>query len=231
MNNEFFFNEELPKWPGLLVVGQPITKEQAMEVLIRTDGLDFMCNDRDWDRALTKLVYAVDSLSWNLNDGLKEQLGIEGWNEQTQYTELRRSVVKPVELYYLRNERISSSWIGGPHGWCKWDGSIGCSNYNVGKWPGIEEIYNEWVLVAEAFPFLDLKSQLLDCEIGDDKTATAVVEFTIKDGKVSMSVPTKLIAEPKFDFGDRFTAQYPERGCTMEQFVEAFEYVKTKFTK
>jgi hypothetical protein len=45
MKKQEFFNLYLPKWPGLLVVGKPVTREQAMEIIIRTDSLWFSTND------------------------------------------------------------------------------------------------------------------------------------------------------------------------------------------
>ena len=134
-------------------------------------------------------------------------------------------------LSYLNNNQIVSSWIGGPHGWCDWEGNIYTKNYNIGKWPSVEEVYNEWVTIAEAFPFLSLKSQLLNCEAGqDDIEQKPVVEFVIKDGKVEMVEPSYLITFASFgveDMSDRFSNPYSERGCTIEQFKEAVDYVKS----
>jgi len=235
MTNEDFFNKGLPKWPGLLVVGKPVTKEQAMEIIIRTDSLDFMCNDHTWSRALNQVVYNVDSGdSWHgIRDAIKEQLGIDDWNDQSRYEDERKALVNKIDLYFLENHQIASSWIGGAHGWCDWAGNIGCHNYNIGKWPDIEAVYNEWVTVAEAFPFLDLRSQVMNCEVSqDDVVQEAVVEFIVKDGKVTMEEPEALIAAPVFNTKSvmaRFTDPHAERGCSYDQFTRAYNLVKEKY--
>ena len=56
--------------------------------------------------------------------------------------------ISHIELEYLSNHRIVSSWIGGPHGWCNWEGNIGCNNYNIGKHPSCKEVYNEWIKMS-----------------------------------------------------------------------------------
>ena len=61
--NEHFFKRELPKWPGLLVIGDKVTPEQAMEILIRTDNLQLSSNDRKFDQQLNEIVYGVKG-SW-----------------------------------------------------------------------------------------------------------------------------------------------------------------------
>ena len=39
----------LPKWPALVVKGKKITKEEAAEILIRTDDFWFSANDHDFE--------------------------------------------------------------------------------------------------------------------------------------------------------------------------------------
>lgn len=222
MDNQEFFNKSLPKWPGLLVIGKPVTKEQAMEIVLRTDRLDFSCNDREWSKQLNKIVYNVESTGRSINDAIKEQLGITDWNEQFEYQVKQKNLLNPLELDYLQNSQIASSWIGGAHGWCSWGGNIG-------------EVFNEWTIIAEAFPFLDIRSQLLNCEVsGVDVEPMAVVEFVIKAGKVTMVEPQELIAMPSFSSASimgRFTNPHAERGCMIEQFTTAYNLVTTKFAQ
>ena len=53
------FEVELPKWPALVVIGESVTKEQAMEILIRTDSLYFGCNDKEWEEELNFIVLVL----------------------------------------------------------------------------------------------------------------------------------------------------------------------------
>lgn len=240
MTKEELFNLDLPKWPALLVVGKPVSREQAMEIIIRTDDLYFSSNDRKFDKQLNECFYdveIVDELYGGCNRAIAKKLNVEenNYSEIYQYQENKQSEVASLNLSYLGNSQIVSSWIGGPHGWCDWNGNIGTRNYNIGKWPSVEEVYNDWVQIAEAFPFLELTSQLLNCEAGDDDTINqAVIEFRIKNGEVEMVNPTELISIAEFGDADmykRFSDPYAERGCTIEKFREAVSYVRNKFKK
>lgn len=237
MTQEEFFNLDLPKWPALLVVGKPVTREQAMEIILRTDDLYFSSNDHPFNKLLSEYFYDIevtDGYYGSEGKAIAKKLNVEENDYKTiwDYKEQKSSEIKSLDLHYLSNSRIVSSWIGGAHGWCHWDGNIGTSNYNIGKWPSVGEVYNDWVQIAEAFPFLELTSQLQNSEAGDDTIAVPVVEFRIKDGKVEMVNPTELITESKFDEAlviRKLSDRYGERGCTIEMFREAVDYVKNKY--
>ena len=87
---------------------------------------------------------------------------------------------------YITNAWISCSFIGGPHGWCHPDGTIEYTN-NVGKWPSVDEIYNEWYTVAQAFPFLELEVTLMSEEEGCG--GSPVVSYLARDGRVEVVDP------------------------------------------
>lgn len=240
MTKEEFFELDLPKWPALLVVGKPVTREQAMEIIIRTDNLFFSSNDRSFNKQLNEYFYDLEITDDSYGGdrvAIAKKLKVQenDYNAIWKYREEKESEVNPLNLAYLGNEQIVSSWIGGPHGWCDWNGNIGTRNYNIGKWPSVEEVYKDWVQIAEAFPFLELTSQLLNCEAGDDDTINqAVVEFRIKNGEVEMIEPTELITVAQFGDADmyrRFSDPHVERGCTIGKFREAVDYVRNKFKK
>jgi hypothetical protein len=229
---KMLFEIELPKWPALVVVGEPVTKEQAMEILIRTDSLYFGCNDREWEKELNFIVYGFKD--GNVDDRLKEKHGIPKGQYSPEFYTIKESYLNryaPIELAYLGNHRIASSWIGGAHGWCSWDGSIGCSNYNIGKWPSVQQVFEDWVAIASEFPFLDLKCQLMNEEAGESESLKPLVEFRIKDGKVEIYEPGEILAIPSFGTEDmiaRFNDPHGERGCSLETVKEAFEFVEKK---
>jgi hypothetical protein len=174
----------LPKWPGLLVVGDPVTPTQAGEILIRTDDLNLLCNDRAWTLKANKMFgfphdpYSRQPIPW----------------EELQ--RLRKQVYQQIELTYLCNHQIADCWVGGVHGWCDWHGNIGCHTYNIGKWPTIEEVEDDWKAIAKAFPFLRLKSQLLADEISEEVAHHPVVEYDVCDGCVTTNMhPTELLVK------------------------------------
>jgi hypothetical protein len=230
------FDKELPKWPALVVKGKPVTKDQAKEIIVRTSGFYFGCNDREWESIINELIFGIRATSNEFDKLLKEKHGIDE-KDFNKFWEIKESYYEkysPIEnLYYLSNSRISSSWIGGPYGWCSWNGKIGCSNYNIGKYPSVTGVYNEWVRIAEAFPYLDLKCQLMDSEAGENEEPKPVVEFEIKNGKVEAYEPTGILDYPVFgseDISFRFSNPYAERGCDQETLKDAFEYTEAIFS-
>lgn len=167
------------KWPRLIVTGQPVTHQQANEILLRTNCWWYLGgNDRLW----TRLV--ADAVS----------LTLDGYDNPT--TDTTRALIarwNVLELEYLANARIESSWIGGPHGWCDWNGTIGCANYNIGKWPSAEQVTAEWAAIAAAFPFLSLDAQVVEDEGEAD---TAAVQWRVRDGVVEVVEPGELLRAP-----------------------------------
>ena len=210
----------LPKWPGLLVVGKSVSLEQAEEILIRTASFHFSSNDRAFQRDLYKAlgVPLTEDISypypeWEILQEVEKKYG-------------------NLPLEYLHNSQIVSSYVGGPHGWCDWEGNIGCNSYNIGKWPSVEEVYREWKLIAAAFPFLILKSQLFNgetCE-SDERELRPIVQFNIADGVVwlrepeaePIGNPTSTLPSLRNDLSRLFTPGR-ERGCTINKFKHALE--------
>jgi hypothetical protein len=235
MTKEELFSKGLPKWPALVVKGKPVTEDQAKEIIVRTDGFCFSCNDREWEKEINEIIYGVRGSTFgDLEKSLKERHNIDE-KDWSGYYDVKDTYTKKYSvlggLNYITNSRIASSWIGGPHGWCAWNGRIGCSNYNIGKWPSVESVYNEWVIIAEAFPFLELKCQLMDSEAGENEEPKPVVEYEIKNGKVKIYEPKDILDYPVFGSEDmirRFTDPHAERGCSSKTLKEAFEFVAKK---
>lgn len=150
----------LPKWPALVVTGKPVTEDQAIEIIFRTHS--------------SYLANASNDV--NFNNYISTFLS--GQNKWKQIP----------ELYYMCNHQISTAWIGGPHGWINWEGQIFTNNYNIGKWPSVEEVQLELSSIAKAFPFLDMKVQLMSGETCE-KDNKPLVQFNVKNGKVKSFVP------------------------------------------
>lgn len=240
MKNKDFFNLSLPKWPAMVVVGRPVTREQAMEIIIRTDDLYFSSNDHRFNKQLNEYFFdvkiEVDGYS-ALDAAIRTKLGLSSDNQHKFYHEVydytgnKRLEVGQLNLDYLRNSRIVSSWIGGAHGWCDWNGNILCDNYNIGKWPSVKEVYNEWKIIAKAFPYLDLTCQLMNHEASCEDMVdnpSPIVDFIVKNGKVRMKTPNGYLRVPSFpEFS--FEIFNNERGCTFNQFKDAVDYCRNLF--
>lgn len=209
----------LPKWPGMVVTGDRVTPDRAMEIIVRTDSLNFCLNDHAFERHLNEALGVgkhsrhSDTWDWDKLEEVRASLGcLDG-------------------LEYLRNSRIGSSWIGGPHGWCDWDGTIGCNNYNIGKWPTCEDVFGEWEAIARAFPFLCLRCQLFDGETCEEGIRP-VVEYSVGGGTVDAIEPTDTLTPVPNDTAaevrELLFNPHRERGCAIEQFRRAVEHVRIK---
>lgn len=215
-------NRGLPKWPAFTVDGKRVTMEQAREIIIRTDHVfDYIgCNDRDWIKQIVRVMglpKSDDFLGYDDNalDALSEKIG-------------------HIPIEYLANSRVMSSFVGGPHGWIDWSGNVFCNSYNIGKWPSVEEVYDDWSKIAEAFPYLELTSQLFSGEAGSDEEIHPVVEFEVKGGKVEVKEPTVAHRVTGCDIvGSMMGLGMPcrERGCTIQMFEAALNEVLNKGTK
>lgn len=201
---------ELTKWPRLLVAGEDVTREQANDILIRTNSPYLSCNDKAWVRVVAD-AYGIPlgeygDPDWRATRVVYEQLGC-------------------LDLHYLSNDRVMSSWIGGPHGWCGWDGTIGCSSYNIGKWPTVEEVQEDLDAIAEAWPFLNLHLQLLTDE-GDGEIAAT---WAVKEGEAYLVEPVGHVAE-RLELSEtqilgRLMFVGGERGVSPERLREALQQV------
>lgn len=213
---------ELTKWPQLQVVGEQVTRAQANEILLRTNQWEYTLstNDRAWAYDIIDVLELTRSNDRNSFipatmhslDDLNQRLGV-------------------LDLSYLSNQRISSAWIGGPHGWCDWDGTIYTASYNIGKWPTVEDVTEDWYTIAEAFPYLNLRAQLLP----DEGEQPPAVEWTVKNGSVKtnfepstqLAVPGDWTANERTLLGMVRGLRSPgrERGVSLDRLREAYVQV------
>lgn len=208
---------DLTKWPRLLVLGEPVTREQANEILVRTDDWWMGTNDRAWEQAVYALAAEVGHPGSPYGGSVTDHFpAVMAWQERLGI----------LDLHYLDNRRIASSWIGGPHGWCDWEGKIGCSNYNLGKWPSVEAVTDDWTAIAAAFPYLTLHAQLVTDEGEGEVAAT----WAVRDGKAALVEPVGQILDIPADdvegmvFGLLYSANR-ERGVSVNRLQEALAQV------
>ena len=208
-----YFSEfpELTKWPRLIVVGENVTRQQASEILIRTNQWWLGTNDLQFKRS----VFALAGIKWDGNRFVPDSCSLHAFERK----------IRMLDLQYLENNQIASAWIGGPHGWCDWNGYIGCSNYNIGKWPSVEDVHHEWNLIAEAFPYLRLTAQLIPNEGESEK---AVVEWNVANGVARIGHPAQVL-EPTDVSEDVFLSivmdRTRERGVSLDRLQEALSQV------
>lgn len=199
-------NLTLPKWPALVVQGDPVSAQQAMEILVRTDSWRLMTNDAEFEAEIAAAL----------------NLPYDGWTLDPKGMDAWRSMLVVLPLNYLCNERIASIAWKGPHGWCSWDGAIEARGYSVGKWPEVQAVLDEWQTIAAAFPYLRLTAQLWDWSSENEDHDRPLVEYTIAHGEVSVHEPRIDIGRPKRGTKDAVTL---ERGVTVEHLRKAVDHV------
>ena len=235
MQKDKLLSKELCKYPIMLVVGNPITKEQAYELIIRTSSLYYSTNDAEWEESLNEVIYGFKVRMFQYGV-FKSHLGFteegnELYDAIYKYQKTISADLKILDLCYVTNcYKIATQYYYGPYGWCDWDGKIFSSHFSIGvKYPTCGEIYDEWVTIAEAFPFLDLKCQLVNYDYDGVYEKHPTIQFNIKGGKVKFSEPrkfiTNIINRLPVDFNDR----NHERGCTIEVFKDAVELIRNKY--
>lgn len=224
---ENFKRPGLPKWPELRVVGESVTEEQAAEMIVRLGTsaiLSPSTNDRAWEKEILSLtgLSSIYDLAWG-----------ESMRDHWKAAHAWREKLRSIELEYLDlNRAIATSYIGGCVTWVAWNGAIGQTGHNIGKWPSVETVAEEWQAIAEAFPFLRLRAQLFSgewCEEGIE----AVVEYSIQNGDVFVGPPTDILpglspgaieAAIVADFHNR-----SERGCALDRLRNGMNLVLQKF--
>jgi len=185
----------LPKWPQMMLTGFSVTRQQAEEIIFRTDTFfeGQHGNDTEW----IKTTYDKFGLNYSYDRDLdcsKNENILKKMNHI--YTE------------YVHNSWTSTSYIGGPHGWCNPNGYI-YYNTNIGKWPSIRSVKNDFEILSKEFPYLDMTATLMSGEFSENDTFP-IVQFKIKNGVVEIIDPSDDIFEKEIvtipnggSFGER----------------------------
>lgn len=213
---------DLPKWSRFVVEGDDVTPDKAAEIIVRTCDLYFYSNDHDWRRQVHK---ALGILSTTNTHGMS--------SPDSDKIKKVKNELGVLDLDYLQNHQIASSYIGGPHGWCSWDGHIGCDGYNIGKYPSVKSVYKEWKQIATTWPFLKLRCQLWNKGYGEeDSHQRPVIEYIIENGNVTVIEPKKKLRHPCA------VSSFPvvlirngERGCTLDDIELGVNAAKNSVNK
>lgn len=190
MNETKLLDRALPKWPQMIVTGTSVSEEQAMEIIRRTDTFIRyrFGNNHEFVEAAKKVLRLPEIPESN---GPAQGRDIEAWHAAWEDYEKKEAEYMEkwqyIETEYVKNSWISSTFIGGPHGWCHPDGTIKWTD-NIGKWPEVKEVYNEWKVIAEAFPYLELEVSLMDGESCEYRNRP-VISFLIREWKVNIVDP------------------------------------------
>lgn len=226
-----FFGINLPKWAGILILGEPVTPEQAKQIIHATtpslyDDMRYAGNSFEFQKA-----YDRKSFSILMDMGYSQHMEGSAELSDTQ-AKIRKFVcglddqLSPVlPLEFLKGNLGNSCYFGGPTGWCNPSGEISLLGINIGKYPSVREIFTEWSLIAKKFDFLDLTCVILDNEWCDE-TASGRVGFRVKSGEVSMFIP----CEGEVDTLASGIADKSIQSKPMYDYSELEEYLGVKIT-
>lgn len=226
---QHFFNRDLPKWPKMLVTGKPVTVEQAQEIIRRTDSFFGYFGGGNNHKYIARVREALGmSPSRTLYDSTPEERRVasekmDTWREEWGY----------IYTEYVINSWISCNFIFGPHGWCHPDGTIFFAD-NVGKWPSVREVYEDWNILARHFPFLEVDITLFDGEAGKERIKP-VVSMRVREGVVLFS--EEIIhrdpsegARRDFRTLDQFLPFYPSEQGIPWEWIEKWSSKKKDFS-
>lgn len=194
-------NVDPGKWPRLVVRGHDVTPEQADVIIVRTTDLGWLSGkDPEWNNAVN-VAFGI------VNDRIGSAI------ERTRNLRLR----------WLTNRRIATSWIGGPHGWCDWNGRIFTNTYGL-KYATVDGVAAEWSMIAVAFPFLNLEAWL----IADEGNGPVAAHWKVAAGSVRELPATPAPSIPDaFDFTAMVYAGLHDNGhrhgVTLERLYAAIE--------
>lgn len=185
--DEQFFDLALPKWPQMIVRGKAVTVEQAKEIILCTD--DTLTSGYGW--SYNNSTFFV---KFRVSAGFKES------GDDWSLSEHIKSRIGCIETAYISNDYAISSFIGGPHGWCNPNGTIHFTD-NVGKWPSVKELYDDWVIIAERFPFLHLDATMYSGESCESDTYP-ICTFSVRGTTVTVGKPVIYIDEELYASSD-----------------------------
>jgi hypothetical protein len=204
------------KWLRLLVSGHNVPRAMGEEIILATfQPENFHVNDAWFERQVAgALDMEVDTYGWISYESAKRY----------------RAAVGGLELNWMGNHQIGSSWIGGPHGWVDWDGKVGCGSYNLGKYPSNEEITEDLTLIAARWPGLKLWVQVLDHEgdgpvSGEWKVDGGEVERFDKLNYNHVTPPIEL--DPVDTAMNLIYKQDRERGISIDLLKAIYDRVRT----
>lgn len=194
---------DLGKWPRVVVAGEPVTGAQAADILIRTNNwVEPYTDDPSWEwwvleqarRLLGRPV--APPRPRDDPDGSWMRAMIAYWAALKDWSD-RMGIAG---LHHLHNDHVMWPWLAGPRGWCDPAGRIGPATWTIGKWPSAGQVDRDWQVIAGAFPFLDLRCQLIGDTRGPESVAA---QWRVAGGSADLVDPTEIIAVPQTVWTER----------------------------
>ena len=188
------------KWPQLLITGEQVTDEGIInEILISTDR--FFTDTSIYAGGncdLFRNIYQGESgalyiqkFEKYLNDN---NIKFDNYYGSLSYyinNEIHKRV-NFIDTSYIHNTQASSCFVHGPYGWMDVNGKIQYVDA-VGKWPDVDSVYEDFVMIAERWPFIKLNATCIEIEVQSilDESNLKYPLFNIKveNGKAEIMDP------------------------------------------
>lgn len=175
-----------PKWAMARMEGPEITKDEALEIIRRSD-IFFQSLIKRGQTGYTKTLSKRLGIKYKLEEGSIEELEeLEKWKKEWGVLGLR----------FLHTDWISSSYYKGANGWCNpWGGKID-KVWNIGRYPTEELVMKDLEKIGKTFPFLTgLSLTIYDREMASWKKAVPLVRYQVGEGGVITPEYLPLIKE------------------------------------
>ena len=178
---------KIPKNASYVVMGTPVTEEQATEIIVRTDSWKF----KNWIGNLPDILRVIgipvpDRIEYRDRKVLSVKDLV---SEDLELVEKLRKDLCVLDLKHFYTERLTENIFGNRRGWCTWMGRV-FENYShvVDLTQKPSELLEDWALIAKAFPFLNLRCQIMDKLRSRDKDEVLqpCLEIKVKEGKASL---------------------------------------------
>jgi hypothetical protein len=196
------FDIQLPKWAGILIHGKSVTPEQAKAIIHATDhslysDMEYAGNNQAFQKAyLAKSLGAIQTMVPFYRGDCKSDIELK---INSFVREFDDQLSPTIPLEFLKNYLGHSCHMGGPVGWCHPSGDIFLSDKNIGKYPCVGILFDEWKAIAKKFDFLQLTCIVLSSEWCDDETPRGLVGFSVSGGEVTLFKPSESDTEELTD--------------------------------
>lgn len=219
MTLEDELNVWLPKWPTCYINGKRINPAQADMVIRRIDAFFqsrgmYEGNLKEWNARVREICRIPKEADFQDEQGAN---GFSAWWNACNVWAEKWGVLQLSDDNYLSTRRISTSYVGGAHGWLDYDGEIyWCQT--IGKYPSAKEIYEELTVLAGAFQFLDLGVTLYSEESGNPSPHDAVISYQVREGEVTVVDPKTRNVHEQYGFAHPVKVRESEQQMIMNLF-------------
>lgn len=224
----------LGKWPTMRVVGKPVSRHQAGDILIcTTNWFDYFPKGSGWEHDVRVLASRYGMPMQPIYDKSRH----DEWFQETWHV-WRPEFQKWCQTYGVMElndfDGPGNDLITGSHrAWCNWDGEI-AGQFNIGKDPSEFSVRDFFREVAHRFPFLDMTVDLISehkdqrGDTSSEEGYTKASRLTIRGGGVHLNEQYEgdaLVLPESWIRWQEGLNRMDERGVTPARLREAFEHL------